>query len=123
MSRGNFIYVYIVPLGLINIFLHVKRDGISCRLQPTRFFPKNLFKNYIIVKKGEISDLFLGKFTYVIKKVIKLHITHYYGYFNFSRSLSYERLKTYLQTGAQEISVILGHFEAAITQKRLEKPG
>ena len=30
-------YVYIVPLGLINIFLHVERDKISCGLQPTRF--------------------------------------------------------------------------------------
>ena len=31
-------YVYIVPLGLINIFLHVERDKICCGLQPTRFF-------------------------------------------------------------------------------------
>ena len=30
-------YIYIVPLGLINIFLHVERDKISCGLQPTRF--------------------------------------------------------------------------------------
>ena len=30
-------YVYIVPLGLINIFLHVECDKISCGLQPTRF--------------------------------------------------------------------------------------
>ena len=30
-------YVYIVPLGLINIFLHVERDRISCGLQATRF--------------------------------------------------------------------------------------
>ena len=30
-------YVYIVPLGLVNIFLHVERDKISCGLQPTRF--------------------------------------------------------------------------------------
>ena len=30
-------YVSIVPLGLINIFLHVERDKISCGLQPTRF--------------------------------------------------------------------------------------
>ena len=38
-----------------------------------------------IVKKGEISDLFVGKTTYVIKKIIKkLHITHYYSYFYFS---------------------------------------
>ena len=28
---------YIVPLGLINIFLHVERDKISCGLQATRF--------------------------------------------------------------------------------------
>ena len=30
-------YVYIVPLGQTNIFLHVERDKISCGLQPTRF--------------------------------------------------------------------------------------
>ena len=33
-------YVYIVPLGLINIFLRAERDKISFGLQPTRFFPK-----------------------------------------------------------------------------------
>ena len=38
-NKGQFsFYVYIVPLGLINIFLHVERDKISCGLQPTRFF-------------------------------------------------------------------------------------
>ena len=31
-------YVYIVPLGLINIFLHVERDKMSCGFQLTRFF-------------------------------------------------------------------------------------
>ena len=38
---------------------------------------------------------------------------------------SYECLKTYFQTSAQEICANLGlsHFEAAITQKPLEKPG
>ena len=66
-------YVYIVPLGLTNIFLHVERDKISCGLQPTRF-SRNFLQNYIIVKKGEISDLFLGKTTYVIKKVLKNYI-------------------------------------------------
>ena len=65
-------YVYIVPLGLINILLHVERDKISCGLQPT-CFSRNFLQNYI-VKKGEISDLFLGKTTYVIKKVIKNYI-------------------------------------------------
>ena len=77
-------YVYIVPLGLINILLHAERDKICCGLQPTRFF-LNFLQNYIIVKKGKISDLFLGKTTYVIKKVIKNYIiAHYCGYFYFS---------------------------------------
>ena len=31
-------YVYIVPSGLISIFLDVECDKISCGLQPTRFF-------------------------------------------------------------------------------------
>ena len=30
-------YAYILPLGLINIFLHVERDKITSGLQPTRF--------------------------------------------------------------------------------------
>ena len=30
-------YVYIVPLGLISIFLYVGRVQIPCRLLPTRF--------------------------------------------------------------------------------------
>ena len=38
---------------------------------------------------------------------------------------SCERLKTYFQTNAQEICQFrtFSHFEAAITQKTLEKPG
>ena len=63
-------YVYIVPSGLISIFLDVECDKISCGFQPTRFF-LNFLKDYIIDKKGEISDLFFGKIIYVIKKVIK----------------------------------------------------
>ena len=59
--------VYIVRLGLINIFLHVERNKISCVLQPTRF-PLNFLQNYVTVKEGEIYDLFLGKINYVIKK-------------------------------------------------------
>ena len=51
-------------------------------------FPEVFYKTivYIIVKKGEILDLFQGKPTCVIKKVAnkKLHIIHYYGYFYFS---------------------------------------
>ena len=31
-------YVYIVPSGVISIFLDVECDNISCGLQPTRFF-------------------------------------------------------------------------------------
>ena len=76
-------YVYIVPLGLISIFLYVGCVQISCGLLPTRFclnFPIKL----LLSKKGEISDSFLAKTTCVIGKVIKkLHITHYYGYFDF----------------------------------------
>ena len=64
--------VYIVRLGLINIFLHVERDKISCVLQPTRF-PLNFVENYITVK-DEISDLFLGKINHIIKNVIKNYL-------------------------------------------------
>ena len=38
-------------------------------------FPEIFYKTILfIVKKGEISDLFLGKTTYGIKKVIKNYI-------------------------------------------------
>ena len=57
-------YVYIVPSGLISIFLDVECDKISCGLQPTRFFQQ----------KGRNFSLFLGKIIYVIKKVIKNYI-------------------------------------------------
>ena len=72
--RGAFsFYVYIILSGLLIIFLDVECDEISCGLQPTRFF-LNFLQNYNLQKKGEISDLFLGKIIYVIKKVIKTHI-------------------------------------------------
>ena len=36
---GNFILaLYLVPLGLISIYLYVGRIQISCGLLPTRFF-------------------------------------------------------------------------------------
>ena len=69
-------YVYIVPLGLINIFLYVG-------LLPTRFLFKFPYKT-INVKKGKISNSFIGKTTCVIGKAIKkLHMTYYFGYFDF----------------------------------------
>ena len=56
------------------------------------------------------------KNTYVIRKVWFTLI--------FEVFLSFERLKTYFQTSAREISTILGlsfsHFEAAVTEKPLE---
>ena len=59
-----------------------------------------------------------------MKKVIKkLHIIHYYGYFDFL--LSYERLKPNFRTSAQEIYChfrIFSHFEAARTQNLHQKP-
>ena len=74
------------------------------------FFP-NFSKNYIIVKKGEISNLFPGKATDVIKKVIKntYNILLWLLLF-FTFLLSYERLKAHFQTSAKEICAILGHF-------------
>ena len=66
-------YVYVVPLGLISRFLYVGRVQISCELLPTRFFLKFRYKT-IIVKKGEISDSFIGKNTYFIEKIIKNYI-------------------------------------------------
>ena len=38
----HFKFMYSAPLGLINIFLNVERDKISCGLQPTCFFPNFL---------------------------------------------------------------------------------
>ena len=49
----------------------------------TEFFV-NLPIKAITVKGGKISDLLIVKINYVIRKVIKkLHITHYYCYFDF----------------------------------------
>ena len=53
-------YVYIVPLGLISIFLCVGRAQISCGLLPKRFLFKFPHKT-INVKKGKISNSFIGK--------------------------------------------------------------
>ena len=40
--EGQFNFVYIVPSGLISIFLDVECDKISFGLQPTRFFLNSL---------------------------------------------------------------------------------
>ena len=45
-SKGQFYFVYIVPLGLINIFLHVEHDKNSCGLPTNTFFPKFFIKLY-----------------------------------------------------------------------------
>ena len=66
-------YVYIVPLGLISIFLYVGRVQISCGLLPTSFLFKFPYKT-INVKKGKISNLFIGKTTCVLGKAIKNYI-------------------------------------------------
>ena len=44
--EGKFHFVYIVRFGLINIFLHIESDKISCGLQPARFFLSFLLKLY-----------------------------------------------------------------------------
>ena len=70
----------------------------------------NAIKFLVGSSQSEISDLFLGK-TYVIKKVKKItYNTLLWLLLFFTFLLSYERLKTYLPTSAQEISAILGHF-------------
>ena len=66
-------YVYIVPFGLISIFLYVGRVQISCGRLPTRFLFKFSYKT-INVKKGKISNSFIGKTTCVIGKAIKNYI-------------------------------------------------
>ena len=66
-------YVYIVPLGLISIFLYVGRVQISCGHLPTRFLFKFPYKT-INVKKGKISNSFIGKTTYAIGKAIKNYL-------------------------------------------------
>ena len=77
-------YVHIVPSGLINTFLDVECDKISCGLQPTRCFPEFSIKLYY-GQKVEISDLFLGNNHLCHQKGDKkLHIIHYYDYFDFS---------------------------------------
>ena len=36
-GKFHFMFILYVPLGLINIFLHVERDKISYGLEPTSF--------------------------------------------------------------------------------------
>ena len=68
-------YVYVVPLSLISIFLYVGRVQISCGLLPTRFlFKFPYIAKTINVKKGKISNSFIGKTTCVIGKAIKNYI-------------------------------------------------
>ena len=61
-----------MPLRLVSTFLHVGRVEIACGLLPTLFL-QYLYKTIIIiiVKKGKISGLFIGKIVYVIKNCIK----------------------------------------------------
>ena len=86
-----FVLTMIVPLGLINIFLHVERDEISCGFQPTRFFPKFSIKLYYCQKRQYFRFISTKNHLRYQKGNKKLHITHYYGYF---------------QTSAQEINTI-----------------
>ena len=75
ISRDNFIL-------LLNCPLHASYNNSECCL--AQFFlwaPANTFFLKFSIKlyycqKGEISDLFLGKTTYVTKKVIKNYIQH-----------------------------------------------
>ena len=113
-------YVYIVALSLISIFLYVGRVQISCRLLPTRFcynFPIKL----LLSKNGEISDSFLAKTTCVIRYNTLLWLLWFSKFL-----LSYERLKTYFQTSAQEICVNLGLFpilKQQLLKNRLKNQG
>ena len=82
------------------------------------------------------NTFFFLKFSYktTIAKMVKFqihlwkkkHLCHQKGMVTliFEVFLSFERLKTYFQTSAREISTILGlsfsHFEAAVTEKPLE---
>ena len=63
------------------------------------------YKATLLKQKAKNSDLFLGKSIYVIKKVIKNYIQHIIMV-TLIFTLSYERLKPYFKTSAQEISAI-----------------
>ncbi len=95
----------------------------------TGLLPTHIFFNFPMkfyyCQKGEISDSFIGKITCVIRNVIKKTtyktLLSLPSFFKFLCSC--ERLKMYLQTGAQEICAVLehfSHFETAITRKPLE---
>ena len=81
-DRGAiYFYVYIVPLGLINIFRHVERDEISCGLQPT-LFPKFSIKLYHCQKRQNFRFISRKNQLRYQKGNKKLHINHYYGFFS-----------------------------------------
>ena len=64
-------YVYIVPLGLISIFLYVGCVQISCGRLPTRFLFKFPYKP-MNAKKDKISNSLIRKSTCVTGKAIKI---------------------------------------------------
>ena len=69
LSYLNFVYCTFGPNKYISVFGRVQ---ISCGRLPTRFLFK--FPYTIIVKKGKISNSFIGKTTCVIGKAIKNYI-------------------------------------------------
>ena len=54
-------------MNAIKIFLWAHANMFSFKI---------FYKTILLSKKGEVLDLFLGKITYVIKKLIKNYIEH-----------------------------------------------
>ena len=75
-------YVHIVPSGLISIFLDVECDKISCGFKPTRFF-QNFYNTTLLTKRQNFRFISWKNHLCHQKDDKKLHITHYYGYFDF----------------------------------------
>ena len=101
-------YAYIVPSGLISIYLGVECDKISCGLKPADFFW--IFYTTTLTKKVKFQIYLLEK-SFVIQKDDKktMYNTLLWLLWFLMFLLSYEHLKPYFQTSAQEISANLGH--------------
>ena len=75
-------YVHIIPSGLISIFLDGECDKTSGGLKPTRFL-QNFLQNTLLTKRRNFIFISWKYHLCHQKGDKKLHIKHYYGYFDF----------------------------------------
>ena len=115
-SQVTKIYVYLPYRGTIKFLLYIVPLALIIKYISAWWMRSNLLwalanMFFSIVKKSEISDSFIGKNTYVIRKVINTAYNTLLWLVWFLKFLiSYECLKTYCQISAKKICANLGLF-------------